>query len=183
MVAENLGSGRRMISIAFVHIEVERSFIRLGENGMLTLLDQARYGDSRRHRAQLYLMTYALLGLTFLATAAAQGASADLFVPLYGLSLLTGLMALVVRTDWLSRDADRTDRSNAVTEREAGRLDRIASIRIDRRGSGPAQSLLTAFPDFETRSAEAQHKEIGRKEARPRDPFAGALSDYTNRGK
>ena len=177
---------------------------------MLTLIERGYSDDSKRHRAQLYLITYALLGVTFLATVAKSGTSTDFFVPLFALSILTGALALVLRTDWFvarpqthrlqaprlqtSRHKSRTKtrrqtppEPRADTNQESERLDRIASLRADRYANQPIASIAAAFPEFEQKNGTGHGSQPAsaapNKNSRPRDPFSSALTDFDNRKK
>lgn len=166
---------------------------------MLTLIERGYSSDSKHHRAQLYLATYVLLGLTFLATAAKSGTSTDFFVPLYFLSLLTGALALVLRTDWFCelpferKSQQRTETQPQASGQQRGddypnaeRLDRIANLRGDRYANRPLSSLAAAFPEFEQKDGSAGSqpaREAPQKNSRPRDPFSSALTDFDNRKK
>jgi hypothetical protein len=166
---------------------------------MLTLIERGYSSDSKHHRAQLYLATYALLGLTFLATVAKSGTSTDFFVPLFVCSLLTGALALVLRTNWFTElPFDRKPEQRRETQPQAPRqqrgddypnaerLDRIASLRGDRYANRSLTSLAAAFPEFEQKGGNGGSqpaKEAPKTSARPRDPFSSALTDFDNRKK
>jgi hypothetical protein len=154
---------------------------------MLTLIERGYSDDSKRHRAQLYLGTYALLGLTFLATVAKSGTSTDFFVPLFLLSLLTGALALVLRTDWFATTTqERNYDSRTDDYPQPERLDRIANLRGDRYANRSLSSLAAAFPEFEQGTAgtgSQPTKEAPQKNSRPRDPFSSALTDFDSRKK
>lgn len=166
---------------------------------MLTLIERGYSSDSKHHRAQLYLATYALLSLTFLATVAKSGTSTDFFVPLFVCSLLTGALALVLRKDWFTElpferkseqrsvaqpQKPREQRGNAYPNAE--RLDRIASLRGDRYANHSLTSIAAAFPEFEQKGGNGgsqPDKEASKAGSRPRDPFSSALTDFDNRKK
>ena len=165
---------------------------------MLTLIERGYSHDSKRHRAQLYLATYGLLAMAFLATAAKSGTGTDLFVPLYLLSLLTGCLALLLRHDWFvpqpaSPRLEQRVETPRPTPREqpvevappSVRLDRIASLRNDRFADRSPSSLAAAFPEFELKHHDPGQpaKGIPQKHSRPRDPFSSALTDFDSRKK
>jgi hypothetical protein len=161
---------------------------------MLTLIERGYSVDSKRHRAQLYLITYALLAMTFLATVAKSGTSTDFFAPLFALSILTGALALVLRTDWFAelpfeRRAERKPEPQREAHPNTERLDRIASLRGDRYANRSLTSLAAAFPEFEQRNGNGNghgsqpSKDAPQKNSRPRDPFSSALTDFDNRKK
>jgi hypothetical protein len=162
--------------------------LKEGEVQAFKLLDHDSSPEARKRRSRLYLVAYCLLALSFQASLAGGEASQQVVAYQFGLALLTGTMALVLRLDPASipfRSLWRPESKNAAPARiteHAAKLDRIVEIRAERRGFN-ATSLSEAFPPLDATSentALASRKPQSQS-TRTRDPFSNVLADLSKK--
>jgi hypothetical protein len=161
--------------------------LKEGEVQAFKLLDHDLSPEARKRRSRLYIAAYCLLAFTFQASLAGGEASQQLVAYEFGLALLTGLMALVLRLDPASihlRSFRRqaSPKSMAPTPEHAAKLDRIVEIRAERRGFNPT-SLSEAFPalDATSENTALASRKPQSQTTKTRDPFSNVLADLSKK--